>query len=633
MRISVKVISLLILFSTSLFAQTERLSVLKNRVYNETGSNLYAALLALMEERNSIPVDSFKQYIQFVDSIAGDTISTNTKFLLNYYRAIVLQNSAAGPEVMNFCDSNISVLQKKEMVDQFLFRFLHLRAAQYVRMGQYKEAMKAYFDVLKKAEQQGNVEFIIAGRNGVGWVHMETENYKEAILWFYKAISAAGTTTNLGQYPVVPQNLAATYNSIDQNDSALKYIDLSIQLALSGENLRSIANGYAIKADILIDLNRKNEAAKLLKDALEVRKQIGDVFYILSDMYQLSVFYSTYGECEKGILICKEALQMAKDFKIKSKELILHEGLAENYKACSDMLSYSKELERIMQLKDSINKVVSADALAEMTAKYDLQKKEQQIVRQELLLSRRNYIIYGSLALFILIGVIGVQYFNHYRQRQGSMALIGMAKAREEERSRIAAELHDNIGTQLGFISRKIDMFRSGLNDAKMGSPIMLDEINIASRRTIADLRETIWTLKKEKVAFSQLADRLKVYAKKQLEDVEKAKLEIVEDILHDVTLSPVDSLNVFRIIQEAVYNAAVHSGANLVSMKFKALEKGEWSIEVHDNGIGFDTSLDYENHYGLENMKQRAAESGLKINIDSEKATGTVIILSFNDK
>jgi hypothetical protein len=120
---SVNVISLLILFSTSLFAQTERLSVLKNRVYNETGSNLYASLLALMEERNSIPVDSFKQYIQFVDSIAGDTISVHTKFLLNYYRAIVLQNSAAGPEVMNFCDSNISVLQNQERWISFSFGF------------------------------------------------------------------------------------------------------------------------------------------------------------------------------------------------------------------------------------------------------------------------------------------------------------------------------------------------------------------------------------------------------------------------------------------------------------------------------------------------------------------------------
>ncbi|MBL0097082.1 MAG: hypothetical protein IPP46_11820 [Bacteroidetes bacterium] len=213
------------------------------------------------------------------------------------------------------------------------------------------------------------------------------------------------------------------------------------------------------------------------------------------------------------------------------------------------------------------------------------------------------------------------------------MALIGMAKAREEERSRIAAELHDNIGTQLGFISRKIDIYRSGLNDAKVVSPLMLDEINIASRRTIADLRETIWTLKKEKVAFSQLADRLKVYAKKQLEDVENARLEIVEEILHDVSLSPVDSLNVFRIIQESVYNAAVHSRGNLVSMKFKTMENGEWSIEVQDNGIGFDTSLDYENHYGLENMKQRAGESDLKIRIESEKTKGTVVSLSFKDK
>jgi signal transduction histidine kinase len=291
-------------------------------------------------------------------------------------------------------------------------------------------------------------------------------------------------------------------------------------------------------------------------------------------------------------------------------------------------MKYAEELVLIMNLKDSMNKSSSAGALAEMQAKYELEKKQEQIEKQELMISKRNYLVYGSMTLFTMVLIIGAQYIRTYKQRSSVRADKAIAEAKEAERNRIAAELHDNIGTQLGFISRKIDIYRSGNTQTQDMGQGMLDEINIASRRTIADLRETIWTLKKEMVEFRELADRLKVYAKKQFEDLHQTSVEISEDIKTSVILSPVDSLNVFRIVQEAVYNAAIHSKASKVWLKFQAEESGSWQIVVQDNGVGFDAGKNYQDHYGIDNMKQRAQESGLSLDVDAKAGNGAIIRL-----
>jgi signal transduction histidine kinase len=200
--------------------------------------------------------------------------------------------------------------------------------------------------------------------------------------------------------------------------------------------------------------------------------------------------------------------------------------------------------------------------------------------------------------------------------------------AREEERKRIAAELHDNIGTQLGFISRKIDVFNSKFGNSSPESRPMLEEIATVSQRTIGDLRETIWALRKEQVDFRDLADRLKLFLRRQFEDLVNVKTEINEEIQSTVILSPVESLNVFRIVQEALHNSAVHASASIVSLSFKALSERSWSIMIEDNGMGFNQDRTYENHFGIGNMKERAKESGLELNIQSEMGNGTKIIL-----
>jgi two-component system, NarL family, sensor kinase len=618
-------ILLLLLLCQNVFSQTEKINNCRRTVYNATPKEQYAALFQLFEYRYSMPVDSLVNYLRLARKLGGDTISRETGFTFEFIRLIGDGRNTPPDSLISRTDSLLRLIPADNHVTNYDLVFLHYKGGALVRTGKYKEGLAEYYKLLRLAEKRENVEYVCAAWNGIGWVHMETEKYKEAINYFRKVMNLVNDTAFSGRPNVIYSNLASCYCTIGENDSALKYILRVEKNVRAIESLQLLANALAIKSDVMKAMGKKDEVAACLTEMVDIRRKIGDVLYVISDMFLLAQYYGENGECQKGIAVCKEALALIEKYHLHVKELIIREALAKNYSVCGNYELYAMELRNIMALKDSMNKTVSAEVLAEMEAKYNLEKKQEQIEKQELMISKRNYLVYGSMALFTMVLLMGFQYIRIYKQRSAVRAERAITEAKEVERNRIAAELHDNIGTQLGFISRKIDIART---KGEHSSDSVLDEINIASRRTIADLRETIWTLKKERVDFRELADRLKVYARKQFEDIPQSRLEISEHIRTSAILSAVDSLNVFRISQEAIYNATIHSMAKNVWLEFRTDDNGHWKVMVKDDGIGFDKTKDYQDHYGLENMRQRAVESALVLSVDSRSGEGTLIVL-----
>ncbi|MFN8154742.1 MAG: tetratricopeptide repeat protein [Bacteroidia bacterium] len=628
MRKVVLLLLLLLGYCRMTVAQTTRIDRIRTVVYNTSGKQQYNALFQLFEQRYSMSVDSLGVYLKMAQQLGGDTISDVTGITIEFLKFMGQARTLSAEVLIHKSDSLLSIIKTKNLETDLELKLLHYKAGALVRTGKYKEGLAEYYKVLNAAEKKGNLEYICAAWNGVGWVHMETGKYEEAIPYFRKVMGQLNDTAFNGRPNVIYSNLASCYCTIGKNDSALKYILLVEKNVRQVESLQLLANALAIKSDIMKAMGRNQEVAACLREMVDIRRKIGDVFYIVSDMFVLAQYYSENGECSKGIALCKEALELIDKYNIRVKEMIIREALAMNYKACGDYKNYADELNLLMNLKDSVNKIASSDALAEMEAKYELQKKEERIEKQELMLSKRNYMVFGSMTLLVMALIIGFQYFRNYKNRASIQAKLAVSEAREEERKRIAAELHDNIGTQLGFISRKIDIYKNKAGSEHPSDHPLLEEISNASRRTISDLRETIWALKKEQVDFRELADRLKLHARRQFEGVSEVKVDIGEEISSAIIISPVASLNVFRILQEALYNAAVHSEASAVHLGFNTTQAGEWNIILTDNGKGFDTTREYEHHYGLENMRLRAQESGLVLEIESS-GNGTRIVLS----
>jgi signal transduction histidine kinase len=301
--------------------------------------------------------------------------------------------------------------------------------------------------------------------------------------------------------------------------------------------------------------------------------------------------------------------------------------LSENYKRSGDYKSYSEVQEKLIQLKDSLYEKNSAQALAGLQAKYDVQKKENIIIQQKLDIVNKDYWFYGMLILFVFLGTIAlVQYLNHRKkgkiklekllEQQQLKETIAVIKAEEKERKRIAADLHDNLGAYAAAISNNV----RNVKNAAAYTEALTNRLEENAQDIVNELNNTIWVLKKETQQLTEISDRLKVWLQKLIHNYPGVQYDFNEQIDNDVTLSPGNALQLFHILQECINNALRHSRCTKLLISFFSAENN-WHITVSDNGIGFNVAA-IEKGNGIGNIQERAATCGWQIEWQHENGT-----------
>ncbi len=197
---------------------------------------------------------------------------------------------------------------------------------------------------------------------------------------------------------------------------------------------------------------------------------------------------------------------------------------------------------------------------------------------------------------------------------------IAVKEAGEKERKRISADLHDNMGSYATAIIANVDDM---IANKKPGES-SFTSLKTNAGELMSNLRDTIWASNKENFLLTSISDRFKIYVQKISPAYPNVKVEITETITNNISFSPVNALNVFRILQEAFTNAVKHSYANLIKINFKSDD--QMYISISDNGNGIKDINDTNNGNGIKNMQTRATESGLQFSIEKNDAGGTMI-------
>jgi signal transduction histidine kinase len=624
----------LLTLAVQLQAQTSIIDELKKQVYTATNSQeKLQALYALCEQRQSMSTDTLCKYAGMGKDISVVQKDISNIGLAEYYYGYCLVKNGKLDTVIQICNSNISKLKKKGGEVNTLMKLIFLKGHVLVRSNKHKEGLAEYYTLLKKAEQSKDTVMQMVAKNGIGWVNMEMDQNHEALSWFFKALNTSDNQDHHQKNSNIYSNIAAVYKQLNKHDSAEYYVKTAISFASRNQNIFTLANSLNILADIYISTKRPALAEAPLKQALALRKQIGDPFYIVSDMSQLAIYYANISEPQKGIELSRQGIKLAEQYNLSSKLPYLYSALGENYKAAGNHEEYSKTLEVVMNLKDSMYAATSAEARAEMDTRYNVQKQETIIVQQKLDLLRQNYVLYGTLAVIFFGAVISWLLFNNYKKKQKLImqavkeeeklkALQAVMLAEENERRRISADLHDNLGSYASAISANADDLArlSGSVDNQIVNTIKTNATEI-----MASLRDTIWVLNKNEILLTSVSDRFKNYIRKIRESYPSLTIETKENIQEDISLSPQNALNLLRIMQEAFHNAIKHSKGNHIIIELNS-DNG-LQIRIMDNGKGLSTD-DSKYGNGFINMQSRAKANGWKLDIKSMKPTGTTVEL-----
>lgn len=201
-----------------------------------------------------------------------------------------------------------------------------------------------------------------------------------------------------------------------------------------------------------------------------------------------------------------------------------------------------------------------------------------------------------------------------------------LISAQEEERRRIARELHDEAGQSLTMmmmdLARAIDALPKEAVEAKE----KLSQSRSLAAQTLEDLRKLIYDLRPEVLDQLGLVPALRSYVKSRLE-AENIKTKLHFAGLGD-RLSPQIETTLFRIVQEAITNIIRHSGASNVSIEVKRTDS-QVSATIVDNGKGFDVeaALKATESWGLRGIRERVAVVGGELSVESGDGQGTRIM------
>ena len=203
------------------------------------------------------------------------------------------------------------------------------------------------------------------------------------------------------------------------------------------------------------------------------------------------------------------------------------------------------------------------------------------------------------------------------RWRSMSMARV---EAAEAERTRIAAELHDDIVQQMVFIKHRLTALQTEKKPA--GDDDTLLELSSAMDHTIESIERICRGLTPLEIKHFGLTVALRILFGQLGEAGFKVHDEVV-DVGRD--LDPVKALALFRIVQESLSNARTHSGAD-EALVAATRDSGWVHVEVTDTGVGFDTAAATAtgSGIGLLGMSERAAMVGGLFDVRSTPGDGT---------
>ena len=241
--------------------------------------------------------------------------------------------------------------------------------------------------------------------------------------------------------------------------------------------------------------------------------------------------------------------------------------------------------------------------------------------------TEQDFKLLDAIGNYVGLAVDNAMLYQESRQKEKLRGeLLGASiSAQEEERKRLARELHDELGQTLTGVIMGIDSIEDGMKDEQDREK--LSRTRLVTLRALQDLRKIIRGLRSAVLDELGLVAAIRSHAEEHLEEAGiEVKFE-AEGMGHRL---PADvETGLFRVAQEAVNNIVRHSGASKVRISLRADRTGV-VLSVEDNGKGFDTQVFFANSegksLGILGMRERASLLGGTFNVASRQGQGTWI-------
>ena len=601
------------------------------------------ALVAIGKLRNSLHGDTIYHYAQWAKKLALQLKDSRSLAWAEY--SLISSDLAKGKldSIIQKIDANTAFKNINKTDAALYYKVQLLKANALNRLNNLTGALELQLKLLTEAEKEGNINAQLFALNFIGATYLNLGKLAEAKKTWLRGMQIIKTHNNEENDEIeayILSNLALVYYNKyyikpakEASDSFFMTINRSIDLSRQNEYLGVLASSLPIRGNFYGLLNEIAKAEADFKAGVEVRKKVGDPFYIVSDLGSLCNFYFIKKQYKNCIETAKEGISIANTYGIVGEQLPLIALMGFAYKSLGNYEQYSTVLEQYIKATDSSNKMNAADKIADIETKYEVQKKETLIAQQKLDLLKSNILLGGGIVTTLLLFGLFAYRFKKYQQEQKMQAAerkrqseAAVKEAEEKERKRIASELHDNLGVQANAILHNSTLLMQNSSNNKN----VVADLQETAKEMMLNLRETLWAMKTTDISATDLWLRIINFMKQMGRHYTSLRFVIEGEVPKEMTLPSSKALNMVLVLQEAVNNAVKHAGATTITASSSFKDK-DWIIIVKDDGKGFDIAacLGKADTYGLTNMRERAAAGNFTFSILSTAGNGVTATIT----
>lgn len=482
------------------------------------------------------------------------------KSLEMYFQALKIYESLKDdPYSVAMVMSNIGIVYKKQKDFQNVLDY-------------YQKAQKIYEDV-----ESGFG--ITVTKGNIGFVLINLKRFEESLSTSQSALEGYQRLGYDRYVPSIEQNIAIAYDSLGNETLAREYYESSIRHHGENQNFYELANAGLSYADFLYRNKEFQKGIETIAISLENAKKSESTDLIVSGTKYKAKFLASLGNF-------REAFQ---------------------------------EFEKFSTGNDSLFEENKTKQIFELREQYESEKKDKKLLVQELEIKEKSAAIQLQVIIIVVL-IIGASILYYWYREKKKQQLIQSQLAMNQERTRIAMDLHDHVGAELTLISSKLDtrIFK----EERKKDQEDLTNISNQVRGVSSTLRETVWSIRNESISIDELIIQIETFASKLLE---KSELKLLTETgKPELILLPQHALSLFRICQEAITNAFKYSEADLITISIQIVEN-ELLLKIDDDGKGFNVS-EAKKGYGLQNMDQRVQQLKGGFSINSKLGSSTKI-------
>jgi len=635
-----KLLPLLILLS-SFFCES-------NFAQNKKLDGFYKQLATTTDTRQRINIsNNISAELKLINADSALSLSQKTLTLAeqeNYpygigtaYLAIGLANSAKGRfELLNEYAQKAIAIADKIKSDSLMGYSLQAMGAYHFDKGNYDISIEKEIAAIHTFEKISDAAGILKAKTVMSQVYQLKNDLpraqqilQENLLLFPKIDDAKIKINTL-------HTLANVYGMQGKYKEALALDSQGIKLCDIENTAFYKSSFYDNMANCYMYSNRFTEAEKYFRLCLQLdssfdnKKQQADTYLNLGT---LMLMQKKYPEARSYLTT---AVSLSNTTGYKQGAYGAYLTLSDVYKAQNETEKAFDAISKATALKDSLINEKTENKIVELETLYQTEKKEQQLQLQKAEITKKNYLLWG---LALSIGLLVLAGFAFYRKRviqqelrlqsevikQQDIATRAIINAEENERKRIAADLHDGVGQMMSAAKMNLSAFEHEMTFKDETQKLNFEKLLGLVDESCKEIRNVSHQMMPNALLKSSLASAVKEFLDKI--DNRIIKINLHAEGLQERLDSNTETV-LYRVIQECVNNVIKHSGANKLDISLIKDVDGI-SATVEDNGRGFDTAdkKKFEG-IGLKNISSRVTFLKGTVDFDSAPGRGTLVAI-----